>query len=470
MQNTKIVWSLEGKKLKDYCPEKIGSYPYQALRIIYTKEDSKDILEFLETHQKHKEQLDTGSYKPIIIDVSHKVQARVSQNEKTKPLENGESLYFVPEGSSDGIQITTDEWNGLFIKDELVYLNNGNVILSIEQVEKNKVKTKVLQGKEIGAGMELTVPASATPASIFDLAFINIKDFLDYSIDYVILPGLHSEREIAIIQKKLSAQKKNPPSLLLKVDSKEVYHNLKDILPLVSGVVVSRRGLALRTDPVTVPLLSKEIIHEANKQAKIVLVSSEMLFSMRHSPTPTRAEVSDIANAVVDGTDAVVLSKEIAHGHNTLRALRVAEKIIEEAESPTNRKSNWVKDKIQVSDQLANLAYYAYLTAQRVQAKTLVCLTKEGNTARQLASYRPNIPIIALTFNERTKARISLIRGVRSIVLQGEPVLDKVLPTVTELLKKSGQLKAKDLFVFVTLSLSPISGEASNLFTVQEIT
>lgn len=470
MQNTKIVWSLDAQNLKDYSPEKIKNYPYQAIRLVYKKELTQEILSFLKAYKEYRPSSSSGSYKPILLDMSHKHQASVTGLETPYSLLSEKEVTLVPEGSSSGVPIKTDCWDLLFKEGELLYLNNGNVILKTKIVEKKKVIAEVLQGREVCNEMELVIPSSKNPPSLFDLAYIDIKPFLKLGLDYVILPGIAGARELAIIQKKLATQTEFPPALLLKVDSKEVYQNIEELLPAVDGLMISRRALALSLDPATVPILCKSLIHEANKQAKIILISSEMLYSMKQNPTPTRAEVSDIANAVIDGTDAVVLSKEIPKGHNTLRALSVAAKTIEEVETSTNLKSNWVKSALELRNKTAHLAYYACITADRVGAKALVCLTKEGNTARQVASYRPSLPVIALTFSHRTKTRLSLIRGVNSIVLQGEPVLDKVLPTVKELLKRSEHLKSGDRFVFVTLSLSPISGEASNLFTVQEIT
>ena len=469
MQNTKIVWSLDATNLKDYPPEKIRNYPYQALRLVYQKDLTQEILTFLKDYKQRDSENSSTNYKPVLLDMSHKHQACVVGLEEAYNLINKKELILVPEGREGGLQLKTDCWQLLFKEQELLYLNNGNVILKIEAVSKDEVRTSIQQGKEITNGMEVVVPSSKNPPSLFDLAYIDIKPFLELGLDYVILPGISNARELAIIRKKLASQTEFPPSLLLKVDSKEVYENMGELLPLVDGLMISRRALALSLDPATVPILCKSLIHEANKLAKITLISSDMLYSMKQNPTPTRAEVSDIANAVIDGTDAVVLSKEIPRGHNTLRALNVAAKTIEEVENSPTRKQNWTKSPIQLQSHAAHLAYYACVTAERVKAKALVCLTKEGTTAKQVASYRPNLPIIALTFHDRTKAHLSLIRGVNSIVLKGEPMLDKVLPTVKELLKKSDRLKTGDSFVFITLSLSPISGEASNLFTVQEI-
>ena len=468
MQNTKVVWTLEAKSLKKYEPQKLIHYPWQALRIIYDKAFAKEILAFIKTCKEELKKLPPSAYKPILIDVSHRAQAKLTGLLAPVSLEGVSSISFVPKGEKGGTQLSCENWGELFKEGELAYLHSGDIILSVDLVEEKKVICSVLQGKELRDKMELAVPATRKLPSIFNLAFIDIKAFLKLGVDYVILPGISSARELAIIKKKLSTQTEPCPELLLKVDSLSVCRSIKETLPLVSGLMISRRALALSTDPASVPTLSKEIIHKANQEAKITLVSSEMLYSMHKNPTPTRAEVSDIANAVIDGTDAVVLSKEISSGHYSLRALNVAASAIEEAEQSVELKPNWQKGNLEITNKLGSLAYYAYVTSKRVQAKALVCLTKEGRTARQIASYRPKIPIIAFTFNERTKAKISLIRGVSSIVLEGEPVLDKVLPTIQEHLKKSGVLCQGERFVFVTLSLSPLSGEASNLFTIQE--
>ena len=367
------------------------------------------ILKKVQEEQKNSESL---AYKPIIVDVSHKNQGTIVGLKADIPLSETKKLVFVPKGSKEaGIQIQTSCWDTLFKEGEKAYLNNGNVILLMTEVSSKKACADVQQGLRIRNDLVVTVPATQKPPSVFDLAFIDTEPFQNLEIDYVLLPGISRPKHLDIIKKRLSSSIKHTPSLILKVDSKAVCDNIDILFDSVDGVCLSRRPLALSIHPARVPVVCKEIINKATQKAKIVLMSSETLYSMKKNLTPTRAEVSDIANATVDGIDAVMLSKGIAYGSYTKNALQVAQKTILAAESSSELKANWLKTKKHGKDFMEIVSYHACSTAHRLQAKALVCLTEEGITALQIASYRPKIPIFALTLAEKTKRRLSLVRG-----------------------------------------------------------
>lgn len=470
MQHTKIVLSLEADKLKEHTAKLISSYSYDALRIIYKQQETDCLLSFLKKYRDEQKNSESLAYKPIIVDVSHKNQGTVVGLAKDIELAGKKELTFVPEGSKEkGIQIQTSDWENLFKEGEKAYLNNGNVILQMTEVLPKKALAQVQQGLRIRNDLVVTVPATQKPPSVFDLAFIDTEPFQNLEIDYVLLPGISRPKHLDLIKKRLSSSVKHTPSLILKVDSEAVCNNIDALLDSVDGVCLSRRPLALSIHPARVPIVCKEIINKATQKAKIVLMSSETLYSMKRNLTPTRAEVSDIANATVDGIDAIMLSKGIAYGPHTKKALQIAKKTILAAESSSGLKANWLKTKRHTKDFMEIVSYHACSTARRLQAKALVCLTEEGITALQIASYRPKIPIFALTFAEKTKRRLSLVRGVRPIRLEKPPNLDDLLPEVSKVLVEWKLLKRKDLFVFVTPNLSPISKETSNLFTIQEI-
>jgi pyruvate kinase len=262
---------------------------------------------------------------------------------------------------------------------------------------------------------------------------------------------------------------KDPPWTILRIDSFDAYKRLDDLLPLVDGILISRRELALTTNPVAIPMLTKEINQKADDYAKIVLTASEMLGSMRRGPTPTRAEVSDIANAINDGSDALVLSEEVAHGPFAVQALQVMDRIIEDTEKRGSEDLNWMKLTPSIETEMDAIAYNAYLTAERVRAKAIVCVTKEGNTALRLASYRAPVPVIAVTFSDRVARKLSLARGVQSLVLRTDPNIGQVLPIVNDQLVRQSWLKPGDKIIFVSITLSSVSAKGSNLFTVQQL-
>ena len=286
-------------------------------------------------------------------------------------------------------------------------------------------------------------------------------------MEYIVLPGIDAGEEINKFRARLQKMTQDLPWLILRIDSMDVYKKLDTLLPYVEGVLISRRELALTTNPATIPMITKEINQIADDHAKIVLTASEMLGSMRRGATPTRAEVSDIANAIHDGSDALVLSEEVAHGPFAVQALGVIDRIIVDTEKPAQRELNWIKLKPTIETEMDAIAYHAYRTAQRVGAKAIVCVTKGGNTALKLASFRAPIPVIAVTFSSRVARKLSLARGVQPIVLQVDPNFGEVLTEVNDQLIRQSWLKAGDKIIFVSITISSVSARGSNLFTVQ---
>ena len=225
----------------------------------------------------------------------------------------------------------------------------------------------------------------------------------------------------------------------------------------------------MTVNPAIIPMITKEINQIADDHAKIVLTASEMLGSMRRGATPTRAEVSDIANAIHDGSDALVLSEEVAHGPFAVQALGVIDRIILDTEKPTSSELNWMKLSPTIESIMDAVAYHAYRTAERVGAKAIVCVTRGGNTALKLASFRAPVPVIAVTFDKRVAKKLSLARGVQPLVLHVDPNFGEVLTEVNDQLIRQSWLKSGDKIIFVSITISSVSAKGSNLCTVHRL-
>lgn len=302
-----------------------------------------------------------------------------------------------------------------------------------------------------------------------DINFKSLQALKNFDIEYALVSGFSKPEDLDKIKAKLNEIFETPPWLLLRLDHGEIYEKLPKLLEHVAGVIISRIELAQSLEPATIPMVTKNIIRTCHQQAKIVIVASEMLASMRHNPTPTRAEVSDIANAVMDGADAFLLSEELSHGNYLLRAINVCKSTVAEVEHHQGLIPNWQRKELVIENEFDAVTYHAVKTAERVDAKAIVCITKEGNTALRLASYGLSVPIIAVTFSEQVKQKLLLVRGVSSVVLDVSPSLDNVLPMVNDRLKKSSWLSSGDKIVFVTVTISSVGQDASNLFTVQRL-
>jgi len=462
---TKIVWSLDHLTMDSIHKQDFSQLGIDVLRIVYGRGNRDEIGNFLKSlHSSTKNMLAPA----IMVDVSHYLHSKLSHVNISPEVQYEQVLTLSSQAKQGDLSVECHDWATSFGKDSNIYIGFGAVVLKTLSVTAKEVKAQVVQGGTLRAGMNVFDAHTYKEPTVFDLTGVDISPFKNLPVDYVVIPGISKVREVSVIRKKLNILKSDP-WLIVRVDNKTVYENLEELLPHIDGVMIPRRELALSMDPALVPIVCKEIMQICHEKAKIAMIESDLLASMRFNPTPTRAEVSDIANAVIDGTDAIVLSEDLALGPYVDRALKACRNIIGDIETKDNVLVNWMSRDFIASTEFEAVAFHAYKTAERVKAKAIVCITRHGNTALRLASFRSQFPIIAVTFSIQTQKRLSLVRGVHSLLLDIDPSIDEVLPQVKEKLGSYSWLKQGDSIVFITVTLSPVALEASNLLTVQHI-
>ena len=464
---TKVVWSLDRSTLRTKGSSELLQAGFDVLRLVYGRGSGREIGAFLGELQSHPSAMQSPA---VMIDVSHYHQATVTSLKLSTELQYGQQITLSSNSATGDVCIESPNWEAMFVKDSLVYVGFGAVVLKTISIESNHVAAQVVQSGSIRVGMNVFDAKTYKEPSVFDLTGVDISPFKERHIDYVVIPGISTAREVGLIRKRLSAHLKSEPWIIVRVDNKKVYEELESLLPFIDGVMIPRRELAVSLDPTLVPMVCKEIMNICHENAKLAMIESDFLSSMRLHPTPTRAEVSDIANAVIDGTDAIILAEDLGMGPHADRALKVCRSIIGDVENQeVDLVLNWARKDFVVTTEFDAVAYHAYKTAERVKAKAIVCITLHGNTAVRLASFRIPFPIIAVTFSVETQRRLSIVRGVRSLLLAIDPAIDQVLPLVKDKLRGYSWLTPGDSIVFVTVSLSPVGHEESNLFTVQTI-
>lgn len=353
-------------------------------------------------------------------------------------------------------------------KDSL-YFGYGHCVLEIQKIEKHKLIGIVQHGGTIQQGMSLYLP-QGEDFYTKDIAEFQSQVWIDAGVNYLLLPGCFSVERICEFRKALPRDDECSPWLLYQIDSQEALERYPQMEEWVDGAVISRRELSLTANPDLIPILTKELLTQCRDKAKLAIVASQMLGSMQYNITPTRAEVSDIAGAVSDGADAVMLSDITLQGPYALDAAQMAYKIIRDVEAHVPRFQLPRTTPSQFTDlEMDVICAQAVATASHIQAKALVCITKTGNTAIRISSLDTHLPIVAITFHDRICRKLRLLRGVDGMVLKADPQLDEVLPRINELLKTTGWLQKGDSIVFVTVTLSSMSRESSNLLTIQSI-
>lgn len=463
---TRIIWSFTHDVVDEQLAATVAEAHCDALRLVYFQGTQTNIMKFMQALSRKQ-----GEQRvPIMIDVALKIRATVSELKNPRQLQLGEQITIVPRsrGKHDDLVIKTDEWQGLFVPDATIYMGTGDVMLKCLTVKKDVVTAVVTQGKAIYPHAPIKIPSTDKDLKASDLMLADIEQFLQQNIDFIVIPSITVREELQKFRTFLHQKSTTPPWMILKIDTLKAYQELPRLITEVDGVLISRREIALTTNPATVPMISKEVTQLCNDYSKLIITASEILGSMRYNPAPTRAEVSDIANAVIDGTDVIVLPEDLCTSRYFERSLRLVYDVVADVESNTIA-PNWDKQAPNIHSEYDALAASALRTAQRVKAKALVCLVHSGKTALRLSRFGTPVPIIAVAFDRAVLNRLRLVNGVYGILLDSTPPLDEVLTIVGEQLKKDSFLKNGDLVIFVTISLSPIGHAASNLFTVQTI-
>ena len=468
--HTKVVWSFSSRVLDEALAKRIADQKVSAIRLAFHGDAEGRIPKFIEQFRKAHD-TSKGDQASIIVDLSDGSRAQLTGLKEPTEIQFKDVVTMSPESSKSQtkFKVSVRYWDGLFREGAMVYMGYGHVVMKVLKVAKDLVELEVIQGGTILPSMEIHIPETRVRRSLDSLDDKELQKICDLHVEYIVLPGIADGEEINKFRVRLQKMTQDMPWLILRIDSMDVYRKLDTLLPLVEGILISRRELALTVNPAIIPMITKEINQIADDHAKIVLTASEMLGSMRRGATPTRAEVSDIANAIHDGSDALVLSEEVAHGPFAVQALGVIDRIILDTEKPTSSELNWMKLSPTIESIMDAVAYHAYRTAERVGAKAIVCVTRGGNTALKLASFRAPVPVIAVTFDKRVAKKLSLARGVQPLVLHVDPNFGEVLTEVNDQLIRQSWLKSGDKIIFVSITISSVSAKGSNLFTVQRL-
>ena len=333
---------------------------------------------------------------------------------------------------------------------DMLLLNDGLIVLRVEAVRGEAVHTRVVTGGELSnnkginkQGGGLTAPA-LTAKDMED-----IRTAMSFQADYVAVsfPKNAVDMEMARqLCNVAAAEYRHKPGLIAKIERAEAIPHLEEILRVSDGIMVARGDLAVEVGNAAVPALQKKMIRMARNMDKVVITATQMMESMITNPVPTRAEVSDVANAVLDGTDAVMLSAETAAGRYPLETVLEVAKICaaaEAAEDP-DQDANFTGRTFGRIDQ--SIAMGALFTAHHLGAKAIVALTDSGATALWMSRQRIHIPIYALTPKVATQRKMAMYRNVRPLLMDTSADRDTALREAEGHLKSRGIVQQGDMY------------------------
>ena len=333
-------------------------------------------------------------------------------------------------------------------KGDRILLRDGTIQLRVTEVEGKDIYTKVVVGGDITDHSGLNLPGITISApTITDNDKQDIKLGIELGVDVVALSFVRSPEDV-LEARRLLRRANSSALVIAKIEHPDAVVQLDEILDVCDGIMVARGDLGVELPPEKVPAIQKSAIGHANARGKVVIVATQMLESMVHNPRPTRAEASDVANAVFDGADALMLSGETASGKFPLEALQMMVRIAQEAEgSPAFRtalRPALLKDPAVVPNALSKAAVMA---AADVGAQIIVAYTASDQTARLLSDYRPDARIIALTPREDTFNRLSAYWGVEPFKVPPCRTTDAMLEQANRLLVERALARPGDVVV-----------------------
>ena len=418
------------------------------------------------THEQHAERIarirqvseKLGTPVGVLQDLQGP-KIRVGELQNPIQLSEGEQIYLYatgtnpPENSGQKIPVDFRQLFDSVRTSDRLLLDDGRLTLEVVSVkDRNALTAKVIVGGPLTSHKGINLPgvrlriAGFTEKDEADLAFGISQD-----VDAVAVSFVRTADDVKKVRYAIErfSSGKRLPLLIAKLEKPEALDNLNVILDVVDGVMVARGDLGVELPPERVPALQKHIIRTANARAKLVITATQMLESMITNPLPTRAEASDVANAIFDGTDAVMLSAETAAGKYPLESVQMMDRIVREAESHF---MEWGAEQsvngFEQSD-AASMARAAQALANDKNVTAVACFTTQGQTAWLMSKIRPRVPVMAFTPNENTYRRMAFMWGVRPQRVEFANSLEEILDHVDAALMRSDVVHPGDQVVLV---------------------
>lgn len=405
------------------------------------------------THEEHAAKIkiikelreERGIPLPILLDTKGP-EFRTGRYENGKiTLKSGDEFTFTTEqiiGNEKKVSVNYPYLCEVLKKGDTILLNNGLMSFAVTEVTDKDVKTVVIDGGETRDHKSMFFPNKE-----LKLDFLSEQDKSDIlfgieqGIDFIALSFVSEEKNITEVRNFLKANHGEGIDIIAKIENTSGVKNLESIVKASDGVMVARGDLGVEMPYETIPNTQKRMIDVCRILGKRCITATEMLESMIHSPRPTRAEISDVANAVYDGTSAVMLSGETAAGDYPVEAVKAMAKIVEQAEKNDEYLQVIPENEFVISSPVQALSHSACTLAKDLGAKAIVVCTHTGMTARMVSRFRPQIPIIGLTTNEKAFRKLALSWGVVPMMIDEFNSVDVLFYFAKESARKSGLVK-----------------------------
>lgn len=414
------------------------------------------------THESQKAMMDllkearqeTGLNVPILLDTKGpEIRFKNFENGSVElkegqlfTLDDNEELL----GDETRIGLTYHELAKAVKVGTKILVDDGKIELRVAKLDGSKVVTKVINGGKVSNHKSINVPNVSIP-----MPFLSEKDKADLlfgisqEVDFVAASFTRTKQDILDMRKFLDDNGGKKIEIICKIENTEGVKNFERILDVADGIMVARGDLGVEIPFNQIPSIQKTIIDKCNERGKLAVVATQMLESMTNSPRPTRAEVSDVANAVFDGATCIMLSGESANGKYPFEAVKTMSSIAESAEKSNHYKRQPIELKIR-RDITQTTTKAAYEAAEYVRAKAIFVLSTSGHTAKDIAIFKPTIPVVALVAEERGCRQLNLYYDIIPFKVEKKNSQNELVDMAFEKVRSMKGIKKGDVVVVVT--------------------
>ena len=371
---------------------------------------------------------------------------------KSISLEAGDSFTLTTrevQGNGSLVSVTYPELHKEVSVGQEILIDDGLVALKVEEINGQDIRCVVENGGALSANKSINIPGvhihlpALTEKDVSDIRFGVENDF-----DFIAASFVRRAADVQAVREVLDRFGGQEVRIIAKIENQEGVDNIDEILEAADGIMVARGDLGVEIPAAKVPILQKQIIRKGLQAGKPVITATQMLDSMMRNPRPTRAEVSDVANAVFDGTSCVMLSGETAGGKYPLEALTAMVNIVEEAEQSIHYWRQFEKRRVIPASNINDaITHTCCLTAKDLEAKAILAATNSGRTARMICRFRPACPVAALTMHEKVRRQLAICWGVIPFLTGEVTSTDRIFSLSAEVALKERLVQNGDTVV-----------------------
>ena len=382
-----------------------------------------------------------------------------------REIKKGETIYLSTHPEEDQLPMQFD-LSPFVKKNQRIFLNDGLVELKVLDVHGRVIKTQAQNSGVTSSNKGVNVPDTRVREGVFTEKDRDDAEFaISQNVDYIALSFVQTADDLKPLKNMLKKHNSTIKTMV-KIEKREALENLEEIFKVVDAIMIARGDLAIEIPFAEVPIYQQKMMKLARQYQKPVIVATQMLESMTENPRPTRAEASDVGNAVLDQTDAVMLSAESAAGKYPVETVQAMAEIIRSVEQHPDYsqyiKIDWqniAKENLSFSAITSSAASLAY----RIDAKAIIVATRTGRTARLLSSFRPSAPIIAFTDDPTTYTRLSLVWGVQQLLMPQATTNEALIKNIIASLNEGKITKKGDQIVVVTGQEVGVTGSTDTI-------